>query len=70
MNFFETVAGQRFTQGTIPALIKELEKQNKPQKFIKCNTEDLFDIIQSIIENGGEYIFHIERYHECLVIYK
>lgn len=40
MNFFETVAGQRFTQYTLPELVRQLERLNDNLEKLNKKTNE------------------------------
>ena len=59
MNFFETVAGLKFTDYTIPALVEQLEKLNKKktrQYCIKCRQESVYDVMNEELEKGSKFV--------------
>lgn len=57
MTFFDTVAGARFTEGTIPALVKELEKINERKQYTKSlSLRSLNETISREIEEGARVV--------------
>lgn len=57
MTFFDTVAGARFTEGTIPALVRELEKINERKQYTKSlSLRSLNETISSEIEEGARVV--------------
>ena len=57
MTFFDTVAGQRFTEGTLPSLIRELEKINERKQYTrKLSLLSLNNVISAEIEEGARVV--------------
>lgn len=55
MNFFDTVAGDRFANYTIPSLVEELEKLNAKKIIQTCvivPKDDAYKTIQGKIKEG------------------
>ena len=62
MDFFETVAGQRFTEYTVPMLVKELEKINNRQQYCEMILKaDLVDGINKEIEQGARVVSMMDK---------
>ena len=57
MTFFDTVAGQRFTEGTLPSLVRELEKINERKQYTrKLSLLSLNNVISAEIEEGARVV--------------
>lgn len=55
--FFDTVAGQRFTEGTLPSLVRELEKINERKQYTrKLSLLSLNNVISAEIEEGAKVV--------------
>lgn len=72
MNFFDTVAGQHFTQETIPSLIKELEKTNNRKQYIASygGTSNILNAIQAEINSGSRVVSMVNTGSKVIVVYE
>ena len=72
MTFFDTVAGQRFTEGTLPRLVSELEKLNAPGKqYVKTyNPYNLQKSIEEELNKGSEVVSMVPADSKIVIVYK
>ncbi len=72
MNFFDTVAGQRFTEGTMPALVSELKKLNKKRtQYVRCyNDITVVAGMESEIIGGAKVVSTITTDTKIIVVYE
>ena len=59
MNYFETVAGHKFADYTIPALVEQLEKLNKKktrQYCRKCDPGNVYNTMNMELEKGSKFV--------------
>lgn len=72
MNFFDTVAGQRFTQETIPSLIKELEKINNRKQYfaIYGGSNNIQIAIQAELDKGARIVSMANTKEKLIVVYE
>lgn len=59
MNYFETVAGRKFTDYTIPALVEQLERLNEKkvgQYCLKCNPGNVYYTINKELGKGSKFV--------------
>ena len=71
MPFFDTVAGQRFTEGTLPALVRELEKANTPKKqYVKTyNAVNVKEGIEAELEDGAQVVSMASADNKIVVVF-
>ncbi len=69
MQFFETVAGQRFTEHTMPTLINELEKiNNRTQSCEKISLNSLSETLSERIKEGLRVVAMIDDGKGCAIV--
>lgn len=62
MNYFDTIAGQRFTGYTMPALIEQIEALNerlskKPQQYtVRTSKIHATGVVEEEIANGSRFV--------------
>ncbi|MGF7010588.1 hypothetical protein M2146_001112 [Lachnospiraceae bacterium PF1-22] len=58
MTYFDTVAGHRFTEATLPALIEALEKSTETQaELIKYNKLEIDVFLETLFLSYGDSYF-------------
>ena len=71
MTFFETVAGQRFTDYTLPKLAEELEKINgRKQYSMTIPHSELKSKIDKEISMGSKVVSMVNLDDQVLVIFE
>lgn len=72
MTFFDTVAGHRFTESTLPALINELEKINSKEQYtVTYSSHSLEAGINNELRSGSKVVSMLKiRDDDIIVIYE
>ena len=70
MTFFDTVAGQRFTEGTLPRLIEEMEKMNSHKQHTReFSKEGLKDALDDELSKGYKVVSVIDMGKTVLIVF-
>ena len=70
MTFFDTVAGQRFTEGTLPSLVRELEVINHQKQYVKTFApKELQTSIEEELKKGAKVVSMCPAYNWIVVVF-